>query len=145
MLGVGCLVRRSVVVGCVLGLLTGGAHAQQETVRGRLKIMRASIKETSRGQTLLRVTIANAGGKADRLLRASTPVAERVWIFDPLGNEGNGLLIPGSSELVISAGGGPRIELSGLKRPLRSSDTVNVLLVFRQAGKVVIDVLVEAE
>ncbi len=95
----------------------GGAHAQQDAVQGRLRIAHAGVKMLG---------------------------AEQVLIFDPVGNEGNGLLVPGSSELVIS-GGAPRIELSGLRTPLRPADTVNVLLVFQQAGKVVFNAVVAGE
>ncbi len=122
----------------------GGAHAQQDAVQGRLRIAHAGVKMLGAGRALLTLTITNTGGKTDRLLRASTRVAEQVLIFDPVGNEGNGLLVPGSSELVIS-GGAPRIELSGLRTPLRPADTVNVLLVFQQAGKVVFNAVVAGE
>jgi copper(I)-binding protein len=126
----------------LIGLLATEAGAVQETVRGRLKIMQPWVQETSGTQAILRVTIANTGAKADRLVRVSTPVADKVLILDQLSHEGSGLLIPGRSELVMGAGA-PRIELIGLTRSLKASDTFHLLLVFKQAGKVIVNVLVE--
>jgi|GraSoiStandDraft_16_1057320.scaffolds.fasta_scaffold297352_1 copper(I)-binding protein len=127
----------------LIGLLATDASAVVETVQGRIKIMQPWVHETSGTQAILRVTIANTGAKADRLVRVSTPVADKVLILDQQSNEGSGLLIPGRSELVMGVIDLPRIELVGLTKSLKASDTFHLLLVFKQAGKVIVNVLVE--
>ena len=127
----------------LIGLLATDASAVVETVQGRIKIMQPWVHETSGTQAILRVTIANTGAKADRLVRVSTPVADKVLILDQQSNEGSGLLIPGRSELVMGVIDLPRIELVGLTKSLKASDTFQLLLVFKQTGKVYVNVLVE--
>src|SRR5438552_799376 len=113
----------------LIGLLATDASAVQETVQGRIKIMQPWVHETSGTQAILRVTIANTGPKADRLVRVSTSIADKVLILDQQSNEGSGLVIPGRSELVMGAGA-PRIELIGLTQSLKASDSFHLLLVF---------------
>jgi copper(I)-binding protein len=127
----------------LLPLPAGTPAATGETVHKHIRVLKAWVHETSEWRTALHVTIANTGDRADRLVRVATSIAKRVVISDQEGREGAGLTIPGSAEFVIG-NGAPRIELVGLKRRLQAQDRFNLLLVFDQAGKISIDVLVEA-
>jgi copper(I)-binding protein len=138
------LVRCITVAMSLVGLLAAEANAQHETVRAPINIEHPSVMETSQQRAIVNLTIGNSGLRADRLLRAAASIAEDVVIFDQVGNEGNGLPIPGLSELILGAGT-PRIELIGVTRALKSPDTFNLLLVFRDAGKIVVKVIVEDE
>lgn len=114
----------------------------EETIHKHIRIVKAWVRETDDWRTALHVTIANTGDRADRLVRVATSIAKRVVIADQEGREGAGLTIPGSAEFVIG-NGAPRIELVGLKRKLQAQERFNLLLVFDQAGKISVDVLVE--
>jgi copper(I)-binding protein len=124
----------------VIGLLL--LAAAPETVIKNIRIANPRVHETSGERALLHVTIANMEGRADRLLRASTPVAAKVAIWNQVGKEGLGLRIPGRAEFVIGSDL-PRIELIGLTRSLNADASFHLLLVFEQAGKISVDVLVE--
>ena len=118
--------------------------ATPDIVFKHIKIANAWVHETNGSSAVLNVTIANTDGRADRLVRASTPIAAKVAIWNQLGQQGSGLSIPGRAEFVMREGGDvPRIELMGLTEELRAHATFNLLLVFEQAGKIRIDVAVE--
>ena len=110
-----------------------------------IKIVNPLVHETVATRAVLHVTIANMAARADRLVRASTPFAARVAIWDQLGNEKSGLTIPGRAEFVIGTivGYVPRIELIGLTVALRANSSFKLLLVFEHAGKISVDVTVE--
>src|SRR6516162_3774282 len=99
----------------VVGLVVLPA-AMPETQWKNIKIVNPWVHETVGTRAVLHVTIANMAARADRLVRASTPFAARVAIWDQLGNEKSGLTIPGRAEFVIGTivGYVPRIELIGL-------------------------------
>jgi len=88
--------------------------------------------------------IRNTGEATERLLRASTPLASKASIVDPVSQDGKALSIPGGGELVLRTDG-PHIVLSGLKKPLRAYDTFALTLVFEKAGSVNVEVSVEEQ
>jgi copper(I)-binding protein len=116
-----------------------------ETQWKNIKIVNPWVHETDGTRAVLHVTIANMDARADRLVRASTPIAARVAIWDQLGNDKSGLTIPGRAEFVIGmiVGYVPRIELIGLTAALRVNTGFKLLLVFEHAGKISVDVSVE--
>jgi copper(I)-binding protein len=138
------LTRCALVAVALVALLVGGAGSAQQTIQAGITISHPWVQETAVSDAVLHVTIANTGARADHLLRASTSIANKVSIVNQLSHEGGGLLISGRSEMVLGAGA-PRIELVGLKKPLKAPDAFDLLLVFRQAGKVYIVVKVERE
>ena len=121
---------------CLLG-------AAPETASRNIKISEQWVNQTSAPRAELHVLIANTELRADRLLRGSTPVAEKVAIYNQLGKEVGSFTIPGRAEFVIGADF-PRIELIGLRRTLSAPASFRLLLVFEQAGKVSIDVLIKS-
>ena len=130
--------RYGVIVVCLLALV----GAAPETVSRNIKIADPWVHATNGSSAVLHVRIVNTDRRSDRLLRASTPIAAKVAIWNQLGKEDGGFRIPGRAEFVIG-GYLPRIELIGLTEVLRADASFHLLLVFEQAGKISVDVLVE--
>lgn len=93
--------------------------------------------------------IANKGA-ADTLLRAESPVASEVQMHTS-DNEGGMMRMRRVESLDIPARGhvefkpsGLHFMLVGLKQPLKESEHVELTLVFRNAGPVHVDVIVQA-
>ena len=92
--------------------------------------------------------IKNAGA-ADRLLRASTPVAASVALQEAVAADASQAAKPVAA-IVVGAGtdvdlvrNGPHLLLSGLKKQLDAYDTFKLTLVFEKAGSMVVEVAVE--
>ncbi len=94
--------------------------------------------------------MTNTGREPDRLVAASSDVAETVEIHEMSTRDGVMVMRPLDQGLTISAGqtvaltsGGMHLMLTGLKTPLVEGKTVAVTLQFERAGKtaVLLDVL----
>jgi copper(I)-binding protein len=92
------------------------------------------------------VSLTNKGSVADRLLSATTPVAEKVQ-FHSVSEEGGVVrmrempaieIAPGAN--VVFSPGGMHIMLVGLNQPMREGHAIPLTLVFEKGGKV--DVMV---
>ena len=88
-------------------------------------------------------------GAADRLLRASTPVAASVALHEPVGADAGPAAKPVAA-IVVGAGkdvelvrNGPHLLLSGVKKRLNAYDSFKLTLVFEKAGSMVVEVAVE--
>lgn len=87
------------------------------------------------------VTIINNGAEEDRLLGATSQIAERVEIHRMEMTDGimkmrpipDGLVIPAGQKIEL-APGGYHLMLIGLKQPVKQNDTVMVALKFEKAG-----------
>lgn len=96
--------------------------------------------------------LCNSGARTERLLGASTPVAERILL--QLSVRDGALqrrqtvaaieLAPGA-ELRMLPGRGTRLQLAGLKRALRDGDSFDLTLRFENAGVVHTQVLVQQQ
>ncbi len=93
--------------------------------------------------------IKNGGKSAERLLGATTPLAEKVELIE-LKSQGSMILPTAASALTIPASGslelspdGPRLLLSGFKKRLDAYDSFELTLEFEKTGQLVIEVLVE--
>lgn len=92
------------------------------------------------------LTIVNHSSSADRLIRASTPLAEKVQFHQE--NDDNGIMRmremaavaigPGTS--VTLNPGGTHIMIAGLKQQLREGQTLPLTLEFEKAGKIELQV-----
>jgi periplasmic copper chaperone A len=133
-----CLIHNAIIVVGLVGLVA----AAPEVVSKNITITNAWVHETSGSSAVLHVVIANTDRRADRLVRASTPMASKVAIWNQLGKQSGGFSIPGGADFVIGDGF-PRVELLGLSEALRTQSRFRMLLVFEQAGKITIDVAVE--
>lgn len=94
--------------------------------------------------------IVNAGG-ADRLLRLSTPVAQKAQIHETRREQGMMSMrqlpfldIPAHGSVDV-APGGVHIMLLGLKAPLRNGDHFPLTLVFGSAGTLTTEVNVRID
>jgi copper(I)-binding protein len=98
------------------------------------------------------VRIENQGDKADRLLKASSPVAQRVELHtmavDASGvmrmREVDAIPLPAKSSLEMRPGTGFHIMLIDLKQPLADGNSFAMTLEFERAGKVEVKVVVQA-
>jgi copper(I)-binding protein len=87
--------------------------------------------------------IRNNGTAPDRLLGASTRIAEHVMLHANVIENGvakmspaEGIEIPAGGELVLAPKGAYHLMIMGLKQPLAEGDTFPVTLIFEHAGKV---------
>lgn len=130
-------------------MLAGSAHAHSHKLKS-LEIVHPWCIETSDTAKPVAVfmTIRNAGGRPDKLLRASTSMAAKAELRDGgAAPDIEGKVI--GSVSVASRGevdlkrGGPHILLSGMKKQLDAYDAFVMTLVFERAGKVEVEVQVE--
>jgi copper(I)-binding protein len=93
------------------------------------------------------MTIQNAGAKADRLVRASTAIADKTELRAGTLPDAEGAVI--ASIPVARRGtvnlkrGGPHVLLTGMKKPLGAPDSFLMTLTFERAGTVEVEVTVE--
>ncbi len=87
--------------------------------------------------------IRNTGKTADRLLGASTRIAEHVMLHSNVIENGvarmapaEGIEIPPGGEVVLAPKSEYHLMIMGLKQKLAEGDTFPVTLVFEHAGKV---------
>ncbi len=136
----------------ILALLIAASPARAEPVTaGTLVIEQATASATIGRSTTAAayVTIRNAGSEPDRLLGASSPLAERTSLHVSLV-EGGGTMrmrpvsqvdIPVGETVAMTQGGALHLMLEGLKQPLRVGGSTPLTLRFEHAG----DVQVRAE
>jgi copper(I)-binding protein len=94
--------------------------------------------------------LENTGAQADRLLRASTPAAERVemhtMLVDAQGimrmREVDAIVIGPKSTLQMRPGQGSHLMLIGLREPLREGASFPMTLEFERGGKTEVKVVV---
>ena len=87
------------------------------------------------------LTLVNNGTVADRLIRASTPVAEKVQVHQEIDD--NGVMkmreLPvvdiGPGAALTFKPGGTHMMIIGLKQPLKKGQTFPLTLEFEKAGK----------
>ncbi len=108
-----------------------------------------SAPEDAHGKAYLR-GIQNTGTQADRLIGASTPVAERV-AFHSLKPDANGfrgmelsaIELPPKSTTLLRHTGDYQLSLINLKKPLKEGDRFDLTLTFERAGSQAIKVWVQ--
>lgn len=95
------------------------------------------------------MTLHNMEGKADRLVAAESPIADRVEIHNSIMKDGimsmmrmEELLIP-AGETVMLKPGGFHVMLMGLKKPLFKGAEFPVTLNFARAGQITVTVHVK--
>ena len=96
--------------------------------------------------------LENTGNSADRLLRASTPIATRVEMHtmavDAQGvmrmREIEGIALASRAKIQMRPGMGMHLMLIGLKEPLKDGARFPMTLEFEHAGKVDVTVVVES-
>jgi copper(I)-binding protein len=96
------------------------------------------------------LSITNTGKAADRLMGATTPVAQRVDMHRSMEMNGMAMMHPVEGGLAIAPGataefapGGYHLMLVGLKQPLTVGASFPVTLKFQKAGAVTVQFTVE--
>ena len=138
-----------------LAVVAGAAFAHGSTV-GDIEIghpyAKPSLPGTTNGAAYF-ATLENTGNSADRLLRASTPMATRVELHtmavDAQGvmrmREIYGITLAPHAKIQMRPGSGMHLMLIGLKEPLKDGARFPMTLDFERAGKVEVTVIVEGD
>lgn len=129
-------------------LAAGPAAAQQPAVTVDHPWARATPGAARTGAFYF--TVTNSGSAPDRLLSASSPVAESAQLHSSQMVDGVMQMRPVASlDLAPGAAAvlqpnGMHMMLMGLKQPLKRGDQVPLTLRFEHAGAITVDVPVEA-
>ena len=141
---------RSVFVFAITLLLAAAAQAHQISV-GQLVINHPWARPTASGMPtgVAYLSITNHGARADTLIAAHSPVAARVE-FHRTSLEGGmakmrptGSLVIGPGETLTAAPGGLHLMLVDLEAPLVEGAMVPLVLTFKVAGEVTVQLHVE--
>lgn len=127
-------------------LLNSAAWAQPGTVQALDAWARPTVAGQPVGGAYLR--LQNTGGAADRLLGASTSVAERVELHS-MQMSGDVMRMRQVDAIELPAGatvdlapGGLHLMLMGLKAPLRAGERLPLVLRFEKSGEVKTELVV---
>lgn len=133
-------------------LLTGPALAgDMAPIMVQDAYARASTQMSTSGAAFMVLT--NHGDQDDRLVAASSDVAERVELHTHI-QDANGVMkmVEIEGGIALPAGGshalqrgGDHIMFLGLTRPLDHGDIVNLTLSFEKAGEIAVEVPVDLE
>lgn len=127
--------------------VSGGAIGPDEAVTGDLSVLQVQLEYPLDGayeegeDARLFLGIANSGGVDDELVDVTGPFADAV---DDDGGEVD-VPVPADDNVYVGAEGAPTLTLVGLEESLRSSQSIPVTFVFREAGEVTVDAMVSAE
>jgi copper(I)-binding protein len=125
-------------------LVATAAHAHSHKLKS-LEIVHPWCWETQDATKAVAVymTIRNSARRADRLLRASTSIADKTELrLSGDDKSAKSLEARPGGELILKRDG-PHILLTGVKRQLGAYDAFFMTLVFERAGKVEVEVAVE--
>jgi copper(I)-binding protein len=123
-------------------LLGGQPHAQ--TAPSNIAVENAWARATPRGAKTgaVYLTLVNNGASDDRLLSATTPVADNVRFHKETEENGVARMRPlqsvalGHGGKVVFGPGDMHMMLVGLKQPLTEGQSVALTLEFEKSGKV---------
>lgn len=136
-------------VAAVLMAVAAPAFAQSSSIQVEKSWARATPAGATTGAVYL--TIMNKSRDVDRLLGASSDVADKLQIHEikvvngtmEMREVSGGLPVPAGGSVVLKPGG-YHVMLIGLKKPLKASETIPLTLNFEKAGKVSITVPIRA-
>jgi len=137
----------------IVGLSIAGAAHPHEYTLGTLAIGHPHARPTAPGQPTGGgyLTVTNRGRTADRLVGAAAPsVAQAVEVHE-MRLEGNVMRMREIGTLEVPAGktvklepGGLHLMIMGLKAPLAAGQHVPLTLTFEKAGRIEVDMTVDA-
>jgi periplasmic copper chaperone A len=138
---------RRVYGGLLMALLVAARMAAAADSSG-LMVLGARAMATLPGapNSVVYLTLHNAGGGADRLLGASTPLARRVEIHGADMSQGVNRMRPldgvavAVGSLVEFKSGGAHLMLLGLSKPLQAGMVIPLTLRFQRAGSIALQV-----
>ena len=128
--------------------LAAAARAERASIEVRDAFARATIGAAKNAVVYLK--LRNRAGAADRLVGASTPVAERAEFHfherdgDVLKMRCMEAVDVGSHATVEFKPGGMHVMLLGLKAPLREGESLPLTLEFEASGALTVDVPVKS-
>ena len=138
-----------VVTTALLIAATSFAFAQNASIQVEQPWARATPAGASTGAVYL--TITNKSHDADRLLSASSDVADKLQFHEMKVVNGimemreiTGGLPVAANDSVVLKPGGYHVMLIGLKKPLKADETIPLTLDFEKAGKISLTVPVRA-
>ena len=147
------MIKRRILFLLVFAVLCGATAAARDYRLGALEIgqpwARATPPSAPAGGGFLKIT--NTGSTPDRLVSASSPAADLVQVHE-MKMDGSvmrmrevemGLEIPAGGSVML-APGGYHLMMMGLKAPFKQGASVPVTLVFEKAGKIDVELAVEA-
>ena len=126
---------------------TTGPTTEPATIAVEQPWARAAIAGGTGGAFLI---LRNTGAQADRLLAAATPAARNVEIHETV-RDGEvmrmrpvaGIDLPAGASVALRPGGA-HVMLIGLAEALRPGATIPLILTFERAGRVEVQVAVQA-
>ncbi len=130
--------RTALAVGALALFLAacGGAASS-----GEITVTNARVPVPAGANGAAYMTLANSGDGADRLIGASTNVAEAAELHQSSMEDGSmamqqvdGVEIPGGGEAILEPGG-YHVMLTGVTSDLAEGDTVDLTLTFDNAGE----------
>ncbi|MBP7339904.1 copper chaperone PCu(A)C [Niveispirillum sp.] len=138
-------IARTLLISAAASLLLAGAAQAEISVSNPFS--RASAPQAKAGAAFLTLNI-DAG--ADKLVGASSPVADKAELHAHLMEGGVARMRPVEGGIAVNAGtptelkpGGLHIMLMGLKAPLKQGDSFPLTLTFEKAGEVAVTVPVQ--
>jgi hypothetical protein len=142
------MIRRTLLLAAVVALTATAAIAAKA---GAIDISGAWSRPAPQGGNGVGYVVLANGGKADRLVSASTPVAGRVEMHESMIMGGKAMMHPRPRGVELPAGKtvafkpeGLHLMLIGLKKPLKVGETVPVTLKFEKSGEVAVSFAVRA-
>jgi periplasmic copper chaperone A len=141
-----------IAIAGAIALTAGGAWAQNYRV-GQIEVGNPWALATS-GYDLTNgaayMVLSDRGTQPDQLVSATTPVARKMELH--VFNVENGVygmhpisafqVTPGTAPTVLEPGGA-HVMLEGLTQPLKAGDSFPLVLSFKKAGKLRVDVRIE--
>jgi hypothetical protein len=132
-------------------LLAAPARAHHDTTVGAITIGHPWARAAgANANGAAYMTLRNAGGQADRLVSASTPVARTVELHTHI-RDGEVMRMRPVADIPVPAGqtvrlrpGGLHVMLIGLTEPLRQGTTVPLTLRFERAGEATVQLEIQA-
>jgi periplasmic copper chaperone A len=145
------VIRIAVLLSLAVALAPPAAMAHSHKKKG-LEIVHPwtpAMVEANVANITVYMKLKNSGKAPERLLSATTLLADKVELIEPkvqgsmtLPTVTTALSVPAGGELVLSSSG-PRLLLSGIKKRLDAYDTFKLTLVFEKAGRMEVEVMVE--
>lgn len=133
------------------------AKDMADSMHGEMKFMVADPYARSSGPSAKAgaafMTIMNMSDTDDRLVAASSDVAERVELHTHL-EDANGVMrmievedgfaVPAGSQTML-ARGGAHVMFMGLRQPFVNGETIEVTLTFEQAGDMTVEIPIDLD
>jgi copper(I)-binding protein len=139
------------IVTLLLALCVGGAAHAQTSAASTIVVEQPFARATPKGAMTgaAYMTLVNNGASADRLVGATTPVADKVQFHQ--ASEENGVsrmrevhsVDLDSGAKIIFKPGDMHMMIVGLKQPLVQGQTLSLALQFEKAGKIQVTVPIQ--